>query len=182
MIDLTKEISFRTSRSGGKGGQNVNKVETSVEGYFHLAESALLDDMQKTLIAEKLSNRINSEVFLQVNTLVFVNRINFRNRAAARTEMAAEVDEGIVLLYVVIIRRNAGLVNRNYPEVDPVASTLGQFLNTEHSITAVARVQLSNRIDNCLHVFRGIKAKIIENARTVAAGKPTGRARSLQAA
>jgi ribosome-associated protein len=68
MIDLTKEISFRTSRSGGKGGQNVNKVETSVEGYFHIAESALLDDMQKALISEKLSNRINSEGFLQVRS------------------------------------------------------------------------------------------------------------------
>ena len=31
-IDITKEIQFKTARSGGKGGQNVNKVETMVEG------------------------------------------------------------------------------------------------------------------------------------------------------
>ncbi|HEY0678327.1 MAG TPA: alternative ribosome rescue aminoacyl-tRNA hydrolase ArfB [Chitinophagaceae bacterium] len=68
MIDLLKEINFRTSRSGGKGGQNVNKVETSVEGYFHVASSSLLDSDQKLRIAEKLSNRINSEGFLQVRS------------------------------------------------------------------------------------------------------------------
>ena len=63
MIDLAKEISFKTSRSGGKGGQNVNKVETSVEGYFHVASSSLLDDSQKELVAQKLSHRINAEGF-----------------------------------------------------------------------------------------------------------------------
>ena len=68
MIDLLKEISFKTSRSGGKGGQNVNKVETSVEGYFHVASSAILNDEQKALVTEKLSNRINAEGFLQVRS------------------------------------------------------------------------------------------------------------------
>lgn len=68
MIDLAKEISFRTSRSGGKGGQNVNKVETAVEGLFHISESALLTDDQKDMISAKLANRINSEGFLQVRS------------------------------------------------------------------------------------------------------------------
>ena len=70
MIDIANEIKFQTSRSGGKGGQNVNKVETSVEGYFQIGESRILNDDQKALVLEKLSNRINNEGFLQVRSQI----------------------------------------------------------------------------------------------------------------
>ncbi|NJN35533.1 MAG: peptide chain release factor-like protein [Saprospiraceae bacterium] len=36
---LKKELNYRTARSGGKGGQNVNKVETKVEVFFDLTHS-----------------------------------------------------------------------------------------------------------------------------------------------
>ena len=65
---LLKEVTFKTSRSGGKGGQNVNKVSSKVELNMNIRNSALLTDEQKVTILEKLSNRISSEGVLQVIT------------------------------------------------------------------------------------------------------------------
>src|ERR1051325_11354085 len=70
-FDLASEIAFQTSRSGGKGGQNVNKVETAVTGYFNIAASQLFSEEQKMILLEKLSNRINSEGLLMVKSQTY---------------------------------------------------------------------------------------------------------------
>jgi ribosome-associated protein len=64
--DLERELQFQASRSGGAGGQNVNKVATKVELRFHVESSELLTDEEKTRIQEKLANRITNDGYLQV--------------------------------------------------------------------------------------------------------------------
>lgn len=59
--DFVKEITFKTSRSGGKGGQHVNKVATKVELIFHIGQSLLFSDEEKLRLQEKLEGKLDLE-------------------------------------------------------------------------------------------------------------------------
>jgi len=67
-INIISEVLFQTARSGGKGGQNVNKVETMVEGRWHVASSALMSEEQKKIIQEKLASKITTDGYLLVKS------------------------------------------------------------------------------------------------------------------
>lgn len=67
-MHLVNEISFKTARSGGKGGQNVNKVETMVTGNFNIENSKILNPQQKETLLKKLESKINSSGDIQVKS------------------------------------------------------------------------------------------------------------------
>lgn len=68
MLNLINEITFKTMRAGGSGGQNVNKVETMVEGSFHVASSNILTERQKLRILNNLAHKITKDGYLQVRS------------------------------------------------------------------------------------------------------------------
>ncbi len=100
MIPITDSVSigedelvFKASRSGGPGGQNVNKVNTRMTLLFDLAGSSSLTEFQKHRINEQLSTRIDKQGILRV--ISQKHRTQEANRRAAIERFVLLVAEAL---------------------------------------------------------------------------------------
>jgi ribosome-associated protein len=87
MKDFSKELSFKTSRSSGAGGQNVNKVETSVTVLWFIEGSEFFTENQKELIQTKLKNRINADGYLFLTVSESRTQLMNKNKAIEIIEL-----------------------------------------------------------------------------------------------
>lgn len=95
MKNFTTELSYKTSRSSGAGGQNVNKVETSVTVLWKVEDSQFFSEEEKILIQNKLKNRINSEGILQLT--VSESRTQLQNKKIATEKILELVNISLIV-------------------------------------------------------------------------------------
>lgn len=93
MRNFTKELTYKTSRSSGAGGQNVNKVETAVTVLWKVADTEFFSNEEIELISEKLKNRINQDGILQLT--VSESRTQLQNKKIATDKILELVEKSL---------------------------------------------------------------------------------------
>jgi ribosome-associated protein len=101
MIEITEDLSipedelmFTASRSGGPGGQHVNKVSSRVTLLFNVAASPSLSDAHKQRLQSRLATRITKDGLLRV--------VSQKHRSQMANRMAA-VERFVALLRAALV-------------------------------------------------------------------------------
>jgi ribosome-associated protein len=107
--EILRSVTFKTSRSGGKGGQNVNKVSSKVELIFDLETALYFDEDEKILLRSRLENRLDTEGLLHIvsqedrsqllnkeRTLVKLIELLKRSLQVQKKRKATKIPKGVI--------------------------------------------------------------------------------------
>lgn len=86
VADILTEVDFASSRSGGPGGQNVNKLNTKMTLRFNIQESRLLTDEAKSFLLEKLSGKLTTEGVLVLSSQSMRSQLENKEAVLAKLE------------------------------------------------------------------------------------------------
>lgn len=92
--DLMTELSFKTARSGGKGGQHVNKVSSKVLLIWDLQNSNVFDEEEKALLKDRLFNRLTKHDMLQLESSE--DRSQLRNKEIVIERFLNLINESLI--------------------------------------------------------------------------------------
>jgi len=81
---LKKELTYKTARSGGPGGQHANKVSTKVILYFDLGRSHGLNPREKTILSDKLEKRLTTDGLLILSCDSSRSQLQNKNKVTER--------------------------------------------------------------------------------------------------
>jgi len=93
ITQLSSEVNFQYSRSGGPGGQHVNKTNTKVILVFDIANSALFDENQKIRLLNQLKSRLTKNKLLQI--IIDDERSQLTNRKIGLKRLKLLLEEGL---------------------------------------------------------------------------------------
>lgn len=91
--NIENELYFKAVRSGGKGGQNVNKVSTKVILSFDIKNSKILSEDEKEILLFRLKNRIDKSGFIRI--YADEERSQFMNKKIAIKKLYEILDNAL---------------------------------------------------------------------------------------